>query len=189
MLLAKPTILVMGDSLSAAYQMAPHTGWVSLLENKLKNDFTEVKVINSSIVGDTSGGGLQRLPLQLSKYRPDIVIIELGGNDGLRGLPTTAIKTNLKKMIELCLQHQAKVVIVGMRIPPNYGATYTEQFANNYVELSKEFSLPLVPFLLENVALKPNLMLEDRIHPKASAQPILLENVWPHLEPLLSSYR
>lgn len=187
--MAKPTILVMGDSLSAAYQMAPHAGWVSLLENKLRKDFTDVNVINSSIVGDTSGGGLQRLPTQLTKHRPDIVIIELGGNDGLRGLPTAAIKANLKKMIELCVQHQAKVVIVGMRIPPNYGANYADQFAKNYAELSTEFSLPLVPFLLDNVALKPNLMLDDRIHPKASAQPILLDNVWPHLEPLLASYR
>lgn len=187
--MAKPTILVIGDSLSAAYQMAPHTGWVSLLENKLKNDFTEVKVINSSIVGDTSGGGLQRLPKQLAKYRPDIVIIELGGNDGLRGLPTSSIKANLRKMIELCIEHQAKVLMVGMRIPPNYGATYADQFAKNYVELSTEYSLPLVPFLLDNVALNPNLMLEDRIHPTANAQPILLNNVWPHLEPLLDAYR
>jgi len=187
--MAKPTILVMGDSLSAAYQMAPHNGWVSLLESKLKKDFPQATVINSSIVGDTSGGGLRRLPAQLIKHRPDIVLIELGGNDGLRGLPTATIKSNLQKMIELCLSHQAKVVLLGMRLPPNYGAAYTQQFVNNYQELSKAYSLPLVPFFLENVALKPDLMLEDRIHPSAQAQPILVDNVWPILEPVLAPYR
>lgn len=179
----------MGDSLSAAYQMAPHAGWVSLLENKLKKDFPQVMVINSSIVGDTTAGGLQRLPSQLSKYRPDIVIIELGGNDGLRGLPVSAIKSNLKKLIELCIAQHAKVLLVGMRLPPNYGPNYTEQFAKNYVELSNEYSLPLVPFFLENVALKPGMMLQDRIHPTASAQIVLLDNLWPALEPLLLDYR
>lgn len=187
--MAKPTILVVGDSLSAAYQMAPHNGWVTLLETKLKKDFPESKVINSSIVGDTTGGGVQRLPSQLKQHRPDIVLLELGGNDGLRGLPITAIKANLKKMIELCLAQQIKVILIGMRLPPNYGATYTQQFANNYVELSKEYSLPLVPFFLDKVALKPDLMLQDRIHPTAEAQAILLGNVWPVLEPLLVSYR
>ncbi len=187
--MAKPTILVIGDSLSAAYQMAPHNGWVPLLETKLKKDFPEVKVINSSIVGDTTGGGVQRLPAQLKQYQPDIVLLELGGNDGLRGLPTPMIKANLKKMIEMCLSQQIKVVLIGMYLPPNYGATYTQQFANNYVELSKEFSLPFVPFFLENVALKPGLMLQDRIHPTAEAQGILLSNVWPVLEPLLAPYK
>nr|WP_235528407.1 arylesterase [Candidatus Berkiella aquae] len=186
--LAKPTILVMGDSLSAAYQMAPHAGWVALLENKLKQDFPQVMVINSSIVGDTTAGGLQRLPTQLTKHSPDIVIIELGGNDGLRGLPILSIRSNLKKMIELCIAHKAKVLLVGMRLPPNYGASYTTQFAKNYVELSQDYSLPLVPFFLENVALKPELMLQDRIHPTASAQPILLDNLWPALKPLLSDF-
>lgn len=188
-LFAKPTILVVGDSLSAAYQMAPHNGWVVLLENKLKKEFPEVKVINSSIVGDTTGGGVQRLPKELKQHQPDIVILELGGNDGLRGLPTATIKANLKSMIELCLDHKAKVLLIGMRLPPNYGVTYTEQFAKNYAQLSEAFSLPLVPFFLENVALKPNLMLEDRIHPTAQAQSILLENIWPSLEPLLVPYR
>ncbi|HRE32577.1 MAG TPA: arylesterase [Candidatus Berkiella sp.] len=185
---AKPTILVMGDSLSAAYQMAPHAGWVSLLENKLKKDFPQVRVINSSIVGDTTAGGLQRLPTQLTKHSPDIVIIELGGNDGLRGLPILSIRANLKKMIELCIAQKAKVLLVGMRLPPNYGPSYTAQFAENYVELSQDYSLPLVPFFLENVALKPELMLQDKIHPTASAQPILLDNLWPTLKPLLSDY-
>lgn len=178
----------MGDSLSAAYQMAPHNGWVSLLESKLKKEFSEATVINSSIVGDTTGNGLQRLPSQLSKHRPDIVIIELGGNDGLRGLPVAAIKSNLHKMIRLCQQQQAQVLLVGMRLPPNYGPTYTEQFANNYLELSKELGVPLVPFFLDKVALVPGMMLEDRIHPTANAQPILLDNLWPFLEPLLAQY-
>lgn len=186
---AKPTVLILGDSLSAAYQMAPHNGWASLLENKLKKEFNDATVINSSIVGDTTGNGLQRLPSQLSQYHPDIVIIELGGNDGLRGLPITAIKTNLRKMISLCQQQQAQVLLVGMRLPPNYGKTYTEQFANNYLELSKEFGVPLVPFFLDKVALVPGMMLEDRIHPSANAQPILLDNLWPFLEPLLAQYR
>ncbi len=179
----------MGDSLSAAYQLAPHNGWVSLLESKLKKEFGDATVINSSIVGDTTGNGLQRLPLQLSKHRPDIVIIELGGNDGLRGLPVAAIKANLRKMISLCQKEQAQVLLVGMRLPPNYGTTYTEQFANNYLELSKEFGVPLVPFFLDKVALVPGMMLQDRIHPSTNAQPILLDNLWPFLEPLLAQYR
>lgn len=183
--MAKPTILVVGDSLSAAYQMAQETSWVSLLETKLKKDFPKAVVINSSIVGETTGGGLQRLPLLLKQHRPDIVLLELGGNDGLRGLPTATIKANLQKMIALCLAQKIKVVLIGMRLPPNYGATYTRQFAKNYVELSETFSLPLVPFFLEKVALQPRLMLPDRIHPTAEAQAILLDNVWPALAPLL----
>lgn len=178
----------MGDSLSAAYQMAPHNGWVNLLEIKLKENFPQAQVINSSVVGETTAGGLQRLPKQLAKYRPDIVIIELGGNDGLRGLPTPNIKANLNKMIETSLAQPSKVLLVGMRLPPNYGQGYTQEFANNYVSLSKEHAIPLVPFFLDKVALAPGMMLPDRIHPTAKAQVILLDNIWPHLEPLLAPY-
>lgn len=185
---AKPTILVMGDSLSAAYQMAPHNGWVNLLEIKLKETFPQAQVINSSIVGDTTAGGVQRLPKQLAKYRPDIVIIELGGNDGLRGLPISNIKANLNKMIELSLAQPSQVLLVGMRLPPNYGQSYTNEFANNYLSLSKEHGIALVPFFLDKVALVPGMMLPDRIHPTAKAQVILLDNVWPQLEPLLTPY-
>jgi len=188
-LMAKPTILIMGDSLSAAYQMHQDAGWGSLLESKLKKDFPKATVINSSIVGETTGGGLARLPALLNTFHPDIVLLELGGNDGLRGLPTLRIKANLQKMIALCLSQNIKVILIGMRLPPNYGVKYTQAFAKNYVELSKAFSIPLIPFFLENVALQPGLMLEDRIHPTQEAQVILLDNIWPTLAPLLTPFK
>ncbi len=177
--------MVLGDSLSAAYQIPPEEGWVSLLENKLRETHPNAKVINSSLVGDTTANGLERLPSLLEKYQPTIVIIEMGGNDGLRGLPIEAIRTNLSKMIDLSLKNNAKVLLVGIRLPPNYGGNYTKQFYANYTSLIEEYKVAFVPFLLENVALKPSLMFPDRIHPTKEAQPILLKNVWPHLTPLL----
>lgn len=182
---ANPILLVLGDSLSAAYQIPPEEGWVSLLENKLRETYPSAKVINSSLVGDTTANGLERLPSLLEKYQPTIVIIEMGGNDGLRGLPIEAIRTNLSKMIDLSLKNNAKVLLVGIRLPPNYGGNYTKQFYANYTGLIEEYKVAFVPFLLENVALKPTLMFPDRIHPNREAQPILLKNVWPHLTPLL----
>ncbi len=183
----KPTVLVLGDSLSAAYQIPPENGWVKLLENKLKDANPQASVINSSIVGDTTANGLQRLPALLKQYQPDIVILELGGNDGLRGLDILSIRLNLNQMIELSLKDNAKVLLIGIRLPPNYGATYTKQFYDNYQQLSDQHAIPLVPFLLDNIATHPNLMFEDHIHPTSEAQPIIVENVWPYLSPLLQT--
>ncbi len=183
----KPTVLVLGDSLSAAYQIPPENGWVKLLENKLKDINSQANVINSSIVGDTTANGLQRLPSLLEQYQPDVVILELGGNDGLRGLEIQSIRTNLNQMIELSLKANAKVLLIGMRLPPNYGSTYTKQFYDNYQQLSEQHAIPLVPFLLDKIATQPKLMFEDHIHPTSEAQPIIVENVWPFLSPLLQS--
>lgn len=158
-------------------------GWVWLLKQKLSH--LEVQVVNQSISGSTTSNGLNRLPGLLAQYQPHIVILELGGNDGLRGLPLKNIYVNLKQMIDLSLQTGAKVLLLGMRLPPNYGETYTTQFAAIYHTLSTEYHLPLVPFLLDKVALDPKLMLSDGIHPSPSAQGIILENVWPYLKPLL----
>lgn len=184
--LGKTTILLVGDSLSAAFQIPPEKSWVSLLEKKLQKSATDTTLINSSIVGDTTGGGLARLPKLLAQYQPNIVILELGGNDGLQGLPTTTIKNNLSKMIELCLAAKAKVLLIGIKIPPNYGENYTKQFEQNFLELSKSYQIPLVPFLLDKVALRITMMLPDRIHPNVQAQPLILDNVWPYLEPILT---
>jgi acyl-CoA thioesterase-1 len=182
---AEPTILVFGDSLSAAYQIPPEQGWVSLLENKVKTSLPDAVVINSSISGETTAEGLNRLTPLLDKYKPDIVILELGANDGLRGLPVIDIQSNLKAMIELSLKAQAKVLLIGIHLPVNYGSTYTEQFYNVYTQMKEKYDIPLVPFLLEHVALDPQLMQADHLHPTAAAQPLLLDNVWPYLKPLL----
>ncbi len=182
----QPTILVLGDSLSAAYQIPPESGWVQLLENKLRDPFPQAIVINSSIPGDTTSNGLNRLPDLLTKYHPNIVLLELGANDGLRGLPIQTIKSNLSRLIDLSLKANAQVLLIGIKLPPNYGGIYAQQFYDNFLQLSKEHSIPLVPFLLDKVVLKPHLMQADRLHPTAEAQPHLLDNVWPYLEPLLS---
>ncbi len=182
---AKPTILVLGDSLSAPYRIPEQSGWVALLEGKLKSNYPQAKLINSSIVGATTGNGLQRLPLLLTTYQPDIVILELGGNDGLRGLPLPKIQSNLNQMLLLCQQQHAKVLLLGMRLPPNYGP-YSEKFYQMYQTLSKDHPVVLVPFLLEGVALKPELLFDDHIHPTTQAQPLILQNVWPKLVVLLS---
>lgn len=183
---AKPTLLVLGDSLSAAYQIPPERGWVALLNTQLKNDYPTATVINSSVTGDTTANGLTRLPSLLQEYHPDIVIIELGGNDGLRGLPIDTIKANLSTMITLCFKQNAKIILIGMRLPPNYGPEYTEKFANIYSELNQTYKISVVPFLLEKVALNPKLMQADGIHPTEIAQPLLLETVWPTVKSLLT---
>ncbi|MBS0290394.1 MAG: arylesterase [Proteobacteria bacterium] len=182
----KPIILILGDSLSAAYRIPPEDGWVALLEQKLKKSYPDAAVINSSLVGDTTANGLQRLPSLLAQYSPDVVILELGGNDGLRGIPILNIKNNLSKMIELTLKTNAKVLLIGIKLPPNYGGAFSKAFYQNYVELSNQFGISLVPFILEGIALKPNLMLEDHIHPNVQAQPLILDNIWPYLNDLLS---
>lgn len=178
-------VLVVGDSLSAAYGIKVEQGWVSLLENKLSQEKKKYQVINASISGDTSVSGRQRLPGLLERYRPSIVIIELGGNDGLRGLPTAVMKQNLEQMILAATKSGAKVVLAGIRIPPNYGKRYTENFYDVYTSLSRKHELVLIPFLLEGIADRPELMQDDGIHPRQAAQPLILQHVWQSLHTLL----
>ena len=180
-----PVVLVLGDSLSAGYGIDVNTGWVSLLQQRLKQQGYPHQLINASISGDTSGGGRARLPRALALHHPDLVVIELGANDGLRGLSLTEMRTNLAAMIKLARAQDAQVVLIGMHLPPNYGPAYTEKFHAVYLKLAREFNLPLVPFLLEGVALNAELMQADGLHPRALAQARLLENVWPVLKPVL----
>lgn len=180
------TILVMGDSLSAAYGVSTETAWVNLLRQRLhEGDHDQWQVVNASISGETTDGGARRLPELLEKHQPDIVIIELGGNDGLRGFPPPVIRSNLTTMIEASQQAGAQVLLVGMQIPPNYGSAYTRLFAGIFPELAAEHDTALVPFFLDGVYNGVGLMQNDGVHPTEKAQPRLLENVWPHLEPLL----
>ena len=182
---AAGTILIVGDSISAGFGLDTRLGWVSLLEQRLSKEGHDDKVINASISGDTSAGGLARLPALLAEHKPDVVIVELGGNDGLRGQLPAQLKQNLASMIEASQQAGAKVLLLGMQLPPNYGARYTQAFAAVYGELANEKKVALVPFFLEGVGGKPELMQADRIHPAAGAQGLLLDNVWPVLKPLL----
>lgn len=175
------TVLVLGDSISAAYGIPRERGWVALLQQKLSDS----TVINASISGDTTDGGLARLPPLLQKQRPDIVIIELGGNDGLRGFQIDRIRANLDQLVQLSQHAGARVLLVGMKIPPNYGLRYTSDFYESYTRAAKKFGVPLVPFLLEGIATDPELMQEDRIHPRVEGQQKLLDNIWPFLQPLL----
>ncbi len=183
------TVLVVGDSLSAAYGIDQNDGWVALLSRRLQQESKSYQVVNASISGDTSNGGVNRIDAALRKHTPSVVILELGANDGLRGLPVKQMRANLARMIEKCRVFKARVVLIGMRIPTNYGAAYTESFASAYGELAKQYNLPLVPFLLDGVALDPKLMQDDGMHPRAEAQPKLLDNVWPHLMPLLTALK
>ncbi|MFZ6644668.1 arylesterase [Undibacterium sp. TJN25] len=180
-------MLVLGDSLSAEYGLARGTGWVALLEQRLKQKNIAASVINASISGETTSGGKTRLPALLSKQHPDIVIIELGGNDALRGLALSASETNFRDMIAMSKAAKAKVLLVGMQIPPNYGRDYTEKFFSIYARVARETKTELVPFLLEGVADKPELFQADRIHMLAQAHPRILDNVWPHLQTLLQN--
>jgi acyl-CoA thioesterase-1 len=180
-----PTILVLGDSLSAAYGIRLEQGWVALLQGRLKAQGYGHKVVNASASGETTGGALARLPRALALHRPAIVILELGGNDGLRGLPIAGVRGNFESLIRLSREAGAKVLLVGMRIPPNYGPAYTRTFHQLYGDLAREYRLPLVPFFLDGIALDDSMMLEDGLHPNAAAQPKLLDQVWPQLKPLL----
>ncbi len=181
-----PVILVFGDSISAGYGLERvQQGWVALLQTRLKEQEYVYEVINASVSGETTAGGLARLPRALTLHHPKIVILELGGNDGLRALPIAQMRANLSQMADLASAAGARVLLLGMRMPPNYGPDYTEQFRSSYVELAREKKLPLVPFLLSDVALSPNLMQADGIHPNAFGQPKLLDDVWPALKPLL----
>jgi acyl-CoA thioesterase-1 len=184
--LASPrTILVFGDSLSAAYGIRPEEGWVALLAQRLKSQGYGYQIVNASVSGETTEGGLERLPRALQLHQPGIVILELGGNDGLRGLPSSATRANLARMVQLSQAAAARVLLVGVRLPPNYGERYTEEFARLFPELASQYHLPLVPFLLERVALDPALMQADGLHPNARGEPLVLDTLWPHLKPLL----
>ncbi len=181
-------ILVVGDSLSAEYGITRGSGWVALLEQRLAREKSEATVVNASISGDTTSGGLARLPALLRQHKPDLVIIELGGNDALRGLPLDMTGANLKQMARLASAAGARVVIVGMQLPPNYGRAYGERFASLFADVARSEKAALVPFLLKGVADGPSpeaMFQADRIHPLASAQPAMLDNVWSVLGPLL----
>ena len=179
------TVLIVGDSISAAFGLDTRAGWVALLEKRLAQQGFDDKVVNASITGDTSANGLARLPAQLAAHKPDLVLLELGGNDGLRGMPVAQLQQNLASMIDLSRKAGAQVLLLGMQLPPNYGARYTKAFAQVYQTLAAEKKVALVPFLLEGVGGVPTLMQADGVHPTAGAQGKLLENVWPTLKPLL----
>jgi len=180
-----PTILVLGDSLSAGYGIAAEQSWASLLARRLKDQGLPHRVINASISGETTAGGLSRLPAALEKHRPTVVLIELGANDGLRGLPVAKMRENLTAMVALAQARQAKVLLFEMRIPSNYGPAYTEQFRKAFGEVAAAKRVPLLPFFLMPIATEPKFFLEDGIHPTAAAQPLLLDVVWPKLVTLL----
>jgi acyl-CoA thioesterase-1 len=182
---APKTVLVVGDSLSAEYGLARGTGWVALLEQRMKAEKIDAHIVNASISGETTSGGRTRLPALLQQHKPDVVVLELGANDGLRGLPVTAAEDNLRTMIQLSQQNKAKVLLVGMRMPPNYGRAYTERFAGMYKELAGAYKVPLVPFMLDGVAQDAANFQADRMHPLATAHPTILNNIWPQIAPLV----
>ena len=182
---AAGTILIVGDSISAGFGLDTRLGWVSLLEQRLEREGHDDRVVNASISGDTSAGGQARLPALLTEHKPDVVIVELGGNDGLRGQPPAQLQQNLAAMIDAAKTAGAKVLLLGMQLPPNYGPRYTEAFARVYTQLADEKQIALVPFFLEGVGGNPQWMQADGLHPAAAAQKRLLDNVWPALKPLL----
>ena len=182
---SKQTLLVFGDSLSAAYRIPQAQGWVSLMGQRVKDNQLPYEVANASVSGETTAGGLSRLPAALKQFKPSIVVIELGANDGLRALPLDAMKNNLEKMIQTSQQANAQVVLLGMFIPPNYGPKYTNGFKAVYLDLSEKYKTPFVPFFLDGISGHLDLVLEDGLHPNVNAQRKILENVWPTLKPLL----
>jgi len=182
---AEPVVLVVGDSLSAGYGVAVDSTWVALLQKRLAAQGYGYRVVNASISGDTTGGARARLPRALELHKPAVVILELGGNDGLRGLPLRQVRENFEFLIERCQAAGAKVVLVGMRMPPNYGAAYADGFHALYGELAKRYGTALLGFFLDGVALDEKLMQADGIHPTAAAQPRLLDNLWPVLSQVL----
>jgi len=183
-------LLVIGDSLSAEYGLARDTGWVKLLESRLAlHGPGQYIVVNASISGETTSGGRTRLPSLLARHRPALVVLQLGANDGLRGLPLAQMRGNLRAMIEASTGAGARVLVVGMRIPPNYGRDYAERFHGVFAELAQELGVARVPFLLDGFAADPALFQADRIHPNQKAQQRMLDNVWPHLRPLLAQRR
>lgn len=183
--LAQNTILVIGDSLSAGYGVTVNKGWVALLQKRLDEEKYDYKVVNASISGNTTSNGLARTAKALATYRPQITIIELGGNDGLRGIALTTIQSNLAKMIELAKAAKSEVLLLGIQLPPNYGLEYTQGFQKIFSDLSHEYQAQVVLYFLHNVDVDVNLMQPDRIHPTEQAQPKLLDNVWPALKGML----
>ena len=179
----KPVVLILGDSLSAEYGLPRGTGWVTLLQEQLVKDQSPWSVFNASISGETSSGGLSRLPNLLDQKKPGIVLIELGANDALRGLPVNQTEANLRKMIQMSKKSGAKVMLCGIQIPSNYGQTYTMQFKNLYPLLASQERIELMPFFLEGVATKPELFQADRLHPNVAAQSIIFKNVWGSMAP------
>lgn len=184
---APPVVLIVGDSLSAGYGMANHENWPTLLQERLAAAGHPHRVINASISGDTTSGGLARLPGALQRHSPAVVLLGLGGNDGLRGIPVTEIRRNMARMIQISEDARARVLLAGVHIPPNYGPAYTQAFHAVYHELAEQYGTGLVPFILEGIALDSTLMQDDGIHPNAAAQERIVNNVWPALEPLLDS--
>ncbi len=182
---APATILVLGDSISAAYGINTHEGWVALLQQRLSQNGLTYDVVNASVSGDTTRTGLNRLNTALQQHQPAIVIVALGGNDGLRGLPFSEIEACLGEIIQRSQQHGANVLLAGVRMPPNYGAFYNTRFATLFAQLRDTYQVALVPKLLDQVADYPALMQPDGVHPTAAAQMQILDNVWPHLQPLL----
>lgn len=179
------TVLVMGDSLSAAYNLAPEQGWVALLGKRLAAEHPGWTVANASISGETTAGGASRITAELARHSPDVVVIELGANDGLRGLDLAQTRANLERMVTAAQATGARVLLVGMRLPPNYGPQYTSGFERNFAELAEKHGAALLPFLLEPIATEREAFQADNLHPVAAAQPRLLDHVWPALEPLL----
>lgn len=180
-----PTLLVLGDSVSAGYGLANGEGWVALLQARLKTQGYGYRVVNASVSGETTAGGLARLPRALTVHRPQIVILELGGNDGLRGLSLERSRANLEEMVRLSKAAGAQVLLLGMKIPPNYGLRYARDFENLFREVARRHRLAFEPFFLERIALAPGMLQADGLHPTAKAQPIMLESMWPALKPLL----
>jgi acyl-CoA thioesterase-1 len=178
------SVVVLGDSISAGYGIEVSEGWVALLQKKLAQTTNHI-IHNESISGDTTAGGLARIDQILSRHKPDVVIVELGANDGLRGLSPTLIKSNLAEIASRAQQAGAKVLLLGMKIPPSYGKRYTDLFDNIYSQLAKELKIPYVPFILDDVALNKDMMQADRVHPNAQAQPFIVDKIWPLLLPLL----
>ena len=182
-----PTIMVIGDSLSAAYGLDPAAGWVELLRQRLQAQSFNYRVVNASITGDTTRGGLSRLPQALQREQPSIVIIELGGNDGLRGFSLKLTRDNLSKMIELSQQDNARVLLLGVQLPANYGNHFRNKFQQIFVDLANQHQIASVPFFLEGVAETREMMQPDGIHPAEQAQPRILDNVWNALQPILET--
>jgi acyl-CoA thioesterase-1 len=180
-----PKILIYGVCLSAVYGVSQQQGWPTLLQNKLNDKNHRYQVVNASISGETTSGGLSRLSATLTKFKPNIVVLALGANDGLRGLPIPEMTNNLNSMISLSEKSNAKVLLLGMKIPPNYGAKYSTKFSQTFSDLSQQHKINFVPFMLKNVATIPNLNQDDGIHPNAQAQPLILDNIWPELHDIL----
>jgi len=184
---SSPVILVFGDSLSAAYGIPRELGWVNLLQQRLATQAYPHAVVNASVSGETTSGGLSRITAALETHQPAVVILELGANDGLRGLPTDDMRRNLAAIVTKCQQRKARVLLAGMLLPPNYGPVYARQFQQSFEDIARQYKLPTPPFLLEGIAGKAELTQEDGLHPLAEAQPRILDNLWSTLKPLLNT--